>query len=99
MEVEAHPPEPSDLEPHLLLDWKADNTRPPLSITALGSILIHLLLFGVVMFAPALPGPGRTAFDRERVDVRKATPLFLPPELLTQKAPNQHEVSKNLDLA
>lgn len=99
MEVEAHPPEPSELEPHLLLDWKADNTRPPLSLTALGSILIHLLVFGVIMVAPALPGPGRLPLLREAIDVRKATPLFLPPELLTQKAPNQREVSKNLDLA
>ncbi len=100
MAVEAHPPEPSELEPHLLVDWNASgSTRTPLSVTALGSILIHLLVFGVIMVAPALPGPGRVPFERQTIDVRKATPLFLPPELLTQKAPNQREVSKNLDLA
>ena len=99
MEVEVQPPEPSELEPHLLVDWKADNTRPPLSVTVMGSILIHFLVFAVIMVAPALPGPGRVPFEREMVDISKATPLFLPPELLTQKAPNKREVSKELDLA
>jgi len=98
MEVEVQAPQ-SELEPHLLLDWDADNTRPPLSVTAIGSILIHLLLLGGAMIAPSLPGRQYTPFNRESVDVHKATPLFLPPELLTQKAPNKREVSKDLDLA
>ena len=101
MEVEAKQPklEPSDLEPHLLVDWKADNTRPPLSVTAIGSILAHLLALGAVMILPELPGPTRVPSEREVVDLRKATPLVLPRELLTQKAPNKREVSKDLDLA
>lgn len=94
MEVEA-----SEKEPHLLVDWKASNTQPPLSITAIASILIHLGVFGVIMVAPALPGPSRVPLEYEVVDFSKATPLFLPPELLTQKAPNKREVSKDLDLA
>ena len=98
MEVDAQAP-PSEHEPHFLMDWKADNSRPPLSITAIGSILIHLLVFGVVTVLPSLPGPGRVPFERELVDVRKAVPLILPPELLTQKTPNKREVSKELDLA
>jgi TonB family protein len=51
------------------------------------------------MVAPSLPGRAYTPFDPESMDVHKATPLFLPPELLTQKAPNKREVSKDLDLA
>ena len=93
------PLEPSELEPHLLVDWKADNTRAPLSVTVIGSILIHLLVFGVIMIVPTLPGPARVPFERELFDLRKATPLVLPPELLTQKAPNKRAVSKELDLA
>ena len=102
MDVEAKPGplEPSDLEPHLLLDWKAGNTRPPLPVTAIGSVLIHLLGFGLLAILPALPGPDRLVpFEHEVVDRRKVTPLVLPPELLTQKAPNKREVSKELDLA
>lgn len=91
--------EAQEKEPHLLVDWKADNTRPPLSITAIGSILIHVLIFGLIMVAPALPGPSRMPFEHGVVDVSKATPIFLPPELLTQKVPNKREVSKDLDLA
>ena len=97
MEVEA--PVQPELEPHLLLDWKADRTRTPLSITALGSLLIHAMVFVLMMFAPALPGPGSRPFPSETVDVSKAVPLFLPTELLTQKTPNKREVSKDLDLA
>jgi TonB family protein len=97
MEVEVQAPQ-SELEPHLLVDWKADHNRPPLSVTAIGSILIHLLLFAAAMFAPSLPGRQYAPFP-DAIDVRKSTPLFLPKELLTQKAPNKREVSKDLDLA
>ncbi|HEY3741897.1 MAG TPA: energy transducer TonB [Bryobacteraceae bacterium] len=98
MEVEVQAPSSSEPEPHLLVDWKADNTRPPLSVTAIGSILIHVVVLVGVWLAPALPNP-QPRFENEVVDIRKAVPLVLPPELLTQKAANKHAVSKELDLA
>lgn len=83
----------------LLLDWKADNTRPPLPLTAILSIAAHVLIVGLALIAPSLPGPVYYEPEREVVDVRKATPLVLPPELLTQHAVNKREVSKEIDLA
>ena len=87
---------PSDYPLHLELDWSRSRRSSAGWLAVLGaSVLIHLFVFATVVQLPSFvvltePLP--------RVAVRHI-PLYLPPELLTQKAPNRTEPSKHIDLA
>ena len=82
----------------LLLDWKAADDSPPLSVSAIGSIAVHVIVILAALYAPALPVQVYRA-DHEVVDLRKAVPLVLPPDVLTQIAANKQKVSKEVDLS
>lgn len=85
---------PQDL--HLLLEWpKADRTaRWRASFGA--SICLHFLIFA---FGTRMASFVHQKPARERIRVVRVTPLYLPPDLLTQKAPNRGHISKQIDLA
>ena len=83
-------------ELNLLLEWpKADRTvrwRASLSV----SIGFHILVFA---FGTRMASFVHREAARPAVRVVQVTRLYLPPDLLTQKAPNQGRVSKQIDLA
>jgi len=85
-----------DRDLHLLLEWpKADRAarwRASLGV----SICLHFLIF---VFGTRMASFVHREPTRERLRVVRVTPLYLPPDLLTQKAPNRGHVSKQIDLA
>lgn len=71
--------------------------RPPIQWVVIGtaSVFIHLILF---VLAVQLRSFTFHSLPERRVIV-KYTPLYLPPDVMTQKAPNRQKVSKSIDLA
>jgi TonB family protein len=59
------------------------------------SLLVHLLLLGVATRLPSF----MALRERPRPIIVHRIPLYFPHDALTQKAPNQHEVKKQVDLA
>lgn len=89
--------EPSERIPelNLLLAWP-DTDRPSRWRKALlASVAIHAVMFTggvrVAALLPREPPPQRAVLN--------VTKLYVPPDLLTQKAPNRSPVSKSFDLA
>src|SRR5579872_5047504 len=87
----------TDTGPIFRLDWQEPEPRSRLLSAGTGSVLIHVFLFFLlVVFAhldslkPPEPDEVETA--------KKYTPLILPPMQLTQKAPNQAKVAKEVNL-
>ncbi|HSU32046.1 MAG TPA: TonB family protein [Bryobacteraceae bacterium] len=80
---------------HLLLEWPKEHSRSGWGAIYGASVLINLLLLLVLMSLP--PPPVNTAFRGEVVWDK--TPLYIPPDLLTQKAPNRQKVAKQVNLA
>lgn len=78
----------------LLRAWREPIPRPRLLADALGSAVFHLILVMVLLILPASDVPIPV---RQPVDLRKATPLYLPREL-TQKEPNKGPISHSLDV-
>lgn len=81
-------------ELNLLLEWPAG--RPPSQWTGIlaVSVALHLAVLVVVLRMPRLvlqTEPGR-------VIVVKKTPLYMPRDLLTQRAPNHQKVTKEVNL-
>jgi TonB family protein len=60
-----------------------------------GSLLVHLFVFYAAIHLPAFTA----RIQPERRVIVRRTKLYLPPDLLTQKAPNRHKPSQNIDLA
>jgi TonB family protein len=60
------------------------------------SLLIHLVLFTAAIQMRSFTVHGLPTERHVRV---RYTPLYLPPDVLTQKAPNRQKLSKNVDLA
>lgn len=90
--VAEQPDENPELD--LLLHWpERHSTREWLGIAAL-SVLLNLLFITAVMEGPASPSPPTP----ERKVVLVKTKLYMPRDLLTQKAPNTRAPSKNIDL-
>lgn len=86
---------PSSIPLHLLLDWPLERSRPQWRRVIAGSILLHLVFFFVAFRLPSfIPLEQAT----HRVAVRRV-PLYVPPDVLTQRAPNQQKISKTIDLA
>lgn len=87
---------PSDYPLHLLLDWTpAQRSRAGWAKVLAASLSLHMLVFFAAVQLPSFVAPSETL---PRVIVHHI-PLYLPPELLTQKAPNRTEPSKQIDLA
>ncbi|MGA8026530.1 MAG: TonB family protein [Bryobacteraceae bacterium] len=82
-----------DLEVNLLLEWPGQGSRWKVVLAA--SLAAHFLLFLAAVQLPAFVQPDEA---RRNVTVDHI-PLYLPPDLLTQKAPNRQKVSKHIDLA
>jgi TonB family protein len=87
------PPSAADL--NLLLEWPRQRTRPQWLAVIGGSLAFHLFVFLVAIQLPSFVGSP----EPERRVIVKRTPLYLPPDVLTQKAPNRNKVSQNIDLA
>src|SRR5438309_8729579 len=60
-----------------------------------GSLLVHLFVFYAAIHLPAFTA----RIQPERRVIVRRTKLYLPPDLLTQRAPNRHKPSQNIDLA
>ncbi|MCU1327455.1 MAG: TonB family protein [Bryobacterales bacterium] len=85
-------PEPEEVRLDLLLtrDTVWDSYRH--KVAAIGSIAVHVMLTLVALSVKESPYVPRSS---QRLFVRHVTPLYVPPEL-TQKAPNNAPVSKEL---
>lgn len=85
---------PSSRELHLLLEWPNRRSQRSWAAIFSASLALHLLLFAVVVRLPAPAYP-----VEEHPVVFHSIILYTPPSLMTQKAPNRHPVSKQIDLA
>ncbi len=79
----------------LLLEWQPAHSRSKSVAIYAASVFINLFLLFVVSH---LPAPNAVPM-RERNIVWDQTPLYLPPDTLTQKAPNRRKIAKQIDLA
>lgn len=86
------PGEQPDLD--LLLHWPARHSARGWTAIAVVSVLLNAVFISVVAEAPA--EDRRTAPERKLVIVK--TKLYMPRDLLTQRAPNTRAPSKNIDL-
>ncbi|HLH02821.1 MAG TPA: TonB family protein [Bryobacteraceae bacterium] len=82
-------------ELNLLLEWPEARTRPQWAAIFGSSIALHILFFFAAVRIPTLVGREQPA---PVLHVQHVT-LYLPKELMTQKAPNRAPVSKQIDLA
>ncbi|MBY0503351.1 MAG: TonB family protein [Bryobacteraceae bacterium] len=84
----------------LLIDWEGQRERRPLWVPAVLSLLTHVFLFVFFRTLPDLPvrqyttPPTPSAAEMKA----KAIPLMLPPDVMTQKAPNKQKPTKEFDL-
>jgi TonB family protein len=84
---------PPDL--NLLLDWP-DGQSAPRRLRILGaSLAVHAIVFAFAIQLPSFVHQSRV----ERRVVLHKIPLYLPPDLLTQRAPNRSKPTKSFDLA
>ena len=78
----------------LLLQWQPEHSRSQRAAIYAASVAINLLILLVVSNLPAPPvsqnAGGRVVWNQ--------TPLYLPPDMLTQKAPNTRKIKKSIDL-
>ena len=86
---------PSNFELNLLLVRPVERSRRQWLAIIGGSLAVHLLVFTV---AVQLPSFVNSSQPERRVIVRHI-PLYLPPDILTQKAPNRIKPTQNIDLA
>lgn len=80
---------------NLLLTWQPDHTGREWAGIVGATALVHIVLF---MFAVQIG----TFVDRtpeHPILVEHHTPLYFPPDLLTQKAPNRDKLTKQIKLA
>jgi TonB family protein len=82
-------------ELNLLLEWPREGSRP----YWMGIIAASLAVHGFFLFlALHLPSFGAQNEPEQDVVVHRI-PLYIPRDVLTQKAPNRQKVSKEIDLA
>jgi TonB family protein len=81
-------------ELNLLFPWPDEERRSRWRRSLAASFAVHIILFFTALqlksIIPAAP---------QQTVVRRVTHLYLPPDLLTQRAPNKGEISKSFDLA
>jgi TonB family protein len=95
METDTVDPQIAEPELNLLLEWPNERSGRHWSAIFAASLSIHVLLF---FAAVQLPSFGRRPAT-ERTVIVKRTILYLPRDLLTQKAPNRQKPAKQIDLA
>ncbi|MBV8865761.1 MAG: hypothetical protein JO210_10245, partial [Acidobacteriaceae bacterium] len=86
---------PSTRELNLLLEWPGGRTRPQWVAIFSASIVFHIIVFWSAMTIPSLIGQRQP----EQIVVVRHIRLYLPPDIMTQKAPNRNKVTKQIDLA
>jgi outer membrane biosynthesis protein TonB len=89
--VDARP----EVELNLLLEWPQDHTRKEWLAIVVGTLAVHAVFF---LFAIQLDSFVSRLPEQPKVIV-KHTPLYLPPDVLTQKAANKAKLSKQISLA
>ncbi len=85
---------PSPIELNLLLEWP-QRSRPQWTGIFAASIALHLIVF---FFAVQMPSLANRVEPQRTVIVHRI-PLYLPPDVMTQRAPNRQKLSKQIDLA
>ena len=95
METPTVDPQTAEPELNLLLEWPNERSGHRWSSIFAASLFAHLLFF---FLAIQLPSFVRRAAP-ERTVIVKRTLLYLPRDLLTQKAPNRQKPAKQIDLA
>jgi TonB family protein len=94
--VEEHPgAEIQAPELNLLLEWPNEGSRSYWAGILAASLAVHAVLF---LLATQLPSFVARSEPEQRIIVRRI-PLYLPPDVLTQKERNRNKVSKQIDLA
>ena len=89
METVAQPP--PDAELHLLTEWREPGSGERTRRAAIGSVLTHVAIIGILMSLPAyVPPPPEQSH-------RIVTPLIEPMTELTQKAPNTAKITKEFN--
>ena len=78
---------------NLLLEWPSERSHWTGVIAA--SLAVHAVLF---LLATKLPS-FRSRSEPERQVTLRSIPLYVPRDILTQKAPNRNKISKQIDLA
>lgn len=86
---------PSPVELNLLLHWRDERSRPQWLAILSTSLVLHIFFFFLAIHLPSFIPP---AEPEHRVIVKRV-PLYLPPDILTQRAPNRQKISKSIDLA
>jgi TonB family protein len=83
---------PADEELHLLTEWGDPNARARSRKAAIGSIAVHAAIIGLLINLPS------STFEPQTREVsQRVTPLLLPPDEPTQKAPNKGKITKEFD--
>jgi len=85
---------PSDTELNLLLEWP-QRSRPQWAGIFAASLVLHLVFF---FFAAQIPSVTERPRPQQTVIVHHI-PLYLPRDVITQRAPNRQRLSKQIDLA
>lgn len=86
--------EPADITLNLLFPWPEEERSSRWRRSLAASVAVHIVLFfAAIQLKSLIPAPP------EETVVRRVTHLYLPPDLLTQRAPNKGEISKSFDLA
>ncbi len=86
----------STAELHLLLAWPDEQRIVRWRVSVVLSLIVHVFLFfgGIRLNSFIAREPAKLPASRKAY-----TKLYLPPDLLTQRAPNRNKVSKTFDLA
>ena len=95
METEAVDLQAVEPELNLLLQWPDERGHRWSAILG-SSLSVHLLFF---FLAVQLPSFVRLATPPAQTVIVKRTPLYLPRDIMTQRAPNRAKPSKQIDLA
>ncbi len=90
------PPVPSEpAELNLLLQWPGERSRSWRQKIIGASLGIHLLLLALAIQLPSFV----SQTEPERTVVVHRIPLYIPPDILTQRERNRQKPSKTIDLA
>jgi TonB family protein len=87
------PPSTADL--NLLLEWPDRRTRPQWALIFATSVSLHIVLFFIGIKIPSLVGQR----EPDREVIVHHIPLYLPPNVMTQREPNKQKPTKQIDLA
>ena len=87
-----------DSGPNLLMEWH-EPTRPRRWVgAAMGSLIVHILLFFCAVLLAQLETPQIQTGAQIVSNIQRVTPLIAPPTRLTQREPNQGKVSKEVSV-